>query len=64
MTSGIVAIHFSSKATEDEIAMLVRKMYSDNMAYISGMQYREFKDAEPVEETMAFIDEMEGKKWK
>ena len=60
MTSGIIAIHFNKEATEDEIAMLIRKIYSDNMAHISGMQYREFENTEPVEDVITFIDEMDN----
>ena len=60
MTSGIIAIQFNSDASADEIMMCVRKIYSENMAHIKGMQYREFEDEEPVEKTLKFIDEM---KW-
>jgi len=58
MTSGIVAIQFNPDASNDEIMMCVRKIYSENMAYIKGMQYREFEDDEPIAKTLKFIDEM------
>jgi len=59
MTSGIIAIQFNPNASEDEIMMCVRKIYTENDAYIAGMQYREFEDDEPIAKTLQFIDEME-----
>ena len=58
MTSGILSIHFNKEATDDEIAMVVRRMHSENMAYIAGMQYREFEETEPVDKVITFIDEI------
>ena len=61
MTSGIVAIQFNSDASDDEIMTVVRKIYSENMVFIKGMQYREFEDDEPITKTLRFIDEMDVK---
>ena len=60
MTSGIITLTFKPSATPDEIKSLVSKFYTDNEPSISGMQYREFENDDPIVETHKFIDEMEN----
>ena len=59
MTSGIITLTFKPSATPDEIKSLVSKFYTDNEPSISGMQYREFENDDPIAVIHKFLNETE-----